>query len=130
MQFNEKTFCPHIIDKSTPMKKFLYCSKLDTLCQMVTYFPNGEMIPKQNVKTLGCPYGYAIQAIKKNMESNVKSKSNGLDDTSIKKGTNKSKPTTKTETTKIEQNQTKPAQRKSTPKKKTSKKKTQNKKQN
>ncbi len=125
MQFNEKTFCPHIIDKSTPMKKFLYCSKLDTLCKMVDYFPNGEMIPKQNVKTLGCPYGYAIQAIKKNMESNVKKKSNGLDDTSIKKDTNKSKPTTKTE-----QNQTKTTQKKNTPKKRTNKKKTQSKKQN
>ncbi len=124
MQFNEKTFCPHIIDKSTPMKKFLYCSKLDTLCKMVDYFPTGEMIPKQNVKTLGCPYGYAIQAIKKDMESNVKGKSNGLDDTSVEKNINKSKPATK-----IEQNQTKSVQRKNTPKKKTNKKKPQNKKQ-
>ncbi len=125
MQFNEKTFCPHIIDKSTPMKKFLYCSKLDTLCKMVNYLPNGEMIPKQNVKTLGCPYGYAIQAIKENMESNVESKSNGLDDISMKKIVDSSKPTTETE-----QNQAKPVQKKNTPRKRTNKKKSQNKKQN
>lgn len=97
MQFNEKTFCPYIIDKTTPMKKYLYCSKLDTLCKMVEYYPNGDMVPKRNVKTLGCPYGYAIQVIEKNSmeKDNVIEKSNGLDDISVQKKTeSKSKSTT------------------------------------
>lgn len=97
MQFNEKTFCPYIIDKTTPIKKYLYCSKQDTLCKMVEYYPNGDMVPKRDVKTFGCPYGYAIQVIKKkNMKKdNVIEKNNGLDDISIQKKTeNKSKSAT------------------------------------
>lgn len=97
MQFNEKTFCPYIVDKSTPMKKYLYCSKLDSLCKMIEYYPNGDMVPKRNVKSLGCPYGYAIQVIeKKNMEKDsVVKKSNGLDDISVPKRTeSKTKSTT------------------------------------
>lgn len=97
MQFNEKTFCPYIIDKTTPIKKYLYCSKQDTLCKMVEYYPNGDMVPKRDVKTFGCPYGYAIQVIeKKNMKKdNVIENNNGLDDISIQKKTeNKSKSAT------------------------------------
>ena len=82
MQFNKETFCPYITDKSTPIKKYLHCSKIDGLCKMVTYSPNGQMIPVQDVKTLGCPYGYVIQGIEK--ENKVTKKSDVLDDISVK----------------------------------------------
>lgn len=57
MKFNEETFCPYIKDKSTPIRKFLLCTKTNSLCSMVQYYPTGEMIPKVNVKEVGCIYG-------------------------------------------------------------------------
>ena len=63
MQFNSKTFCPHIIDKSTPMKTYLYCTKIKDLCKMINYSPNGTMTPKQDVQNVGCPFGHTIQDI-------------------------------------------------------------------
>lgn len=87
MQFNEENFCPNVIDKSTPLKKYLYCKKINNLCKMVTYFPNGQMTPIQDVKNIGCPYGYAIQGIveekkKEPKRERVTNKSNALDDIS------------------------------------------------
>lgn len=83
MQFNKETFCPYITDKSTPIRKYLYCSKINDLCKMVTYSPNGQMIPMQDVKSLGCPYGYAIQGIEKKEKVTVKN--DVLDDISVVK---------------------------------------------
>ena len=126
MQFNDKTFCPHILDKSTPIKKYLYCSKLDTLCKMVDYLPSGEMLPKQNVKTLGCPYGYAIQAISKDMGNKNVKESNGLNDITKKTKTNTKviektggKAETKKDTEKVEQKEKQETEQKTTTTKRT-----------
>lgn len=115
MEFNARKFCPNIVDKSTPLKKFLYCNKNKGLCKMVTYFPNGQLIPKADVKKLGCPYGYVIQDI---VEKNqVTQESNVLDDISKqeKKETESPKQAKKN-------NQKKPRKNKSYSKKNTKKK--------
>ena len=54
---------------------------------MVTYFPNGQITPIQDVKNIGCPYGYAIQGIVEEKEEKPKrekvaKKDNALDDIS------------------------------------------------
>ena len=50
---------------------------------MVTYYPNGQMVPRDDVKKNGCPYGYVIQDI---VEKNqVTQENNVLDDISLKK---------------------------------------------
>ena len=89
INFDSKNFCPKLIDKSTPLKKYLYCTKIKGLCKMVTYFPSGQIVPKKDVKNTGCPYGYVIQDIKQeandSIEKNqVTKKSNVLGDISMK----------------------------------------------
>ena len=103
MQFNDKTFCPHIIDKSTPISKYLYCTKIQDLCKMITFFPNGNMTAKSNVKEVGCPYGYVTQDIQ-DIGKEVKRKQDILGDISIAKTERKVK--AKTENKVVKENVT------------------------
>lgn len=125
MQFDSKDFCPYMIDKSTPLKKFLYCTKNKNLCKMVTYFPSGQIAPKVNVKETGCPYGYVIQDIGK--KNQVTSENNVLDDISMNEKNQDIEPKQKRNTKKSQAKNTK----KSTKNKKTTNtKKTKTKKKN
>ena len=131
INFDSNNFCPNMIDKSTPLKKYLYCTKIKGLCKMVTYFPSGQIIPKKDVKNTGCPYGYVIQDIKKNQVTKITKRSNVLDDISMKEDNKKEEPkqtqkSTKKETTKKEtesKKQTNTKKKINTKKKQTTKKK-------
>ena len=134
INFDSNNFCPNMIDKSTPLKKYLYCTKIKGLCKMVTYFPSGQIVPKKDVKNTGCPYGYVIQDIKQeandNIEKNqVTKKSNVLDDISMKEHNKNNTPKQAQESTSKQEKETTTAKKKSTKKKSTKKKQNAKKKQ-
>ena len=121
INFDSNNFCPNMIDKSTPLKKYLYCTKIKGLCKMVTYFPSGQIVPKKDVKNTGCPYGYVIQDIKQeandNIEKNqVTKKSNVLDDISMKEHNKNNTPKQAQESTSKQEKETTTAKKKSTKK--------------
>lgn len=129
INFDSKNFCPKLIDKSTPLKKYLYCTKIKGLCKMVTYFPSGQIVAKKDVQNTGCPYGYVIQDIKQktndNIEKNqVTKKSNVLDDISMKENNKNNNPKQAQESTSKQKEKTTTAKKKSTRKKSTKKKQT------
>lgn len=126
--FDSKHFCPNLVDKSTPLKKYLYCTKIKGLCKMVTYFPSGQIVPKKDVQNTGCPYGYVIQDISQNIDKNIKKgqvtkKNNVLDDISMK---DKKKDNTPKQTSKpkVEKKDEVDTVKKNNSKKKNTKKKT------
>ena len=129
INFDSNNFCPNMIDKSTPLKKYLYCTKIKGLCKMVTYFPSGQIVPKKDVKNTGCPYGYVVQDIKQeandSIEKNqVTKKSNVLDDISMKEHNKNNTPKQAQESTSKQEKETTTAKKKSTKKKSTKKKQT------
>ena len=129
INFDSNNFCPNMIDKSTPLKKYLYCTKIKGLCKMVTYFPSGQIVPKKDVKNTGCPYGYVIQDIKQeandNIEKNqVTKKSNVLDDISMKEHNKNNTPKQAQESTSKQEKETTTTKKRSTKKKSTKKKQT------
>ena len=129
INFDSKNFCPKLIDKSTPLKKYLYCTKIKGLCKMVTYFPSGQIVPKKDVKNTCCPYGYVIQDIKQeandSIEKNqVTKKSNVLDDISMKEDNKNNTPKQARKSTSKQEKETTTAKKKSTKKKSTKKKQT------
>lgn len=124
INFDSNNFCPNMIDKSTPLKKYLYCTKIKGLCKMVTYFPSGQIVPKKDVKNTGCPYGYVIQDIKKNQVTKITKKSNVLDDISMKEHNKNNTPKQAQESTSKQEKETTTAKKKSTKKKSTKKKQT------
>ena len=129
INFDSNNFCPNMIDKSTPLKKYLYCTKIKGLCKMVTYFPSGQIVPKKDVKNTGCPYGYVIQDIKQeandNIEKNqVTKKSNVLDDISMKEHNKNNNQKQAQESTSKQEKETTTTKKRSTKKKSTKKKQT------
>ena len=129
INFDSNNFCPNMIDKSTPLKKYLYCTKIKGLCKMVTYFPSGQIVPKKDVKNTGCPYGYVIQDIKQEVNDNIEKnqvtkKSNVLDDISMKEHNKNNTPKQAQESTSKQEKETTTAKKKSTKKKSTKKKQT------
>lgn len=129
INFDSKNFCPKLIDKSTPLKKYLYCTKIKGLCKMVTYFPSGQIVPKKDVKNTGCPYGYVIQDIKQeandSIEKNqVTKKSNVLDDISMKEDNKNNTPKQARKSTSKQEKETTTAKKESIKKKSKKKKQT------
>lgn len=129
INFDSKNFCPKLIDKSTPLKKYLYCTKIKGLCKMVTYFPSGQIVPKKDVKNTGCPYGYVIQDIKQeandSIEKNqVTKKSNVLDDISMKEDNKNNTPKQARKSTSKQEKETTTAKKESIKKKSRKKKQT------
>ena len=129
INFDSKNFCPKLIDKSTPLKKYLYCTKIKGLCKMVTYFPSGQIVAKKDVQNTGCPYGYVIQDIKQktndNIEKNqVTKKSNVLDDISMKEDNKNNTPKQARKSTSKQEKETTTAKKESIKKKSKKKKQT------
>lgn len=129
INFDSKNFCPKLIDKSTPLKKYLYCTKIKGLCKMVTYFPSGQIVPKKDVKNTGCPYGYVIQDIKQeandSIEKNqVTKKSNVLGDISMKEDNKNNTPKQARKSTSKQEKETTTAKKESIKKKSKKKKQT------
>lgn len=129
INFDSKNFCPKLIDKSTPLKKYLYCTKIKGLCKMVTYFPGGQIVAKKDVQNTGCPYGYVIQDIKQeandNIEKNqVTKKSNVLDDISMKEDNKNNTPKQARKSTSKQEKETTTAKKESIKKKSKKKKQT------
>lgn len=129
INFDSKNFCPKLIDKSTPLKKYLYCTKIKGLCKMVTYFPSGQIVPKKDVKNTGCPYGYVIQDIKQeandSIEKNqVTKKSNVLGDISMKEDNKNNTPKQAQKSTSKQEKETTTAKKESIKKKSKKKKQT------